>query len=203
MAAEPVPAPPLPAPVPARAPAAAREEPGPAAANGLVPVLFESQLSFAAGTRAQASVEVPRTAMAALLDRRGGEAAPVQAADVTVSQFAGMQRFAGSGSEELQRALRTPAFVEAMDQMREEVRKEFNLEKTAAISVAGISLGMSVVYVLWLIRGGVLMGSYLSALPAWRILDPLPVLSRVDDEVPDEDDELDAMAKRSDPLRGF
>jgi hypothetical protein len=72
------------------------------------------------------------------------------------------------------------------------------------ISVAGVSLGLSLVYVLWLIRGGVLMGSYLSALPAWRVLDPLPVLSRVDDEAEEDDEALDAVAERSgNPLRSF
>ena len=70
--------------------------------------------------------------------------------------------------------------------------------------MAGVSLGLSLVYVLWLIRGGVLMGSYLSALPAWRVLDPLPVLSRVDEEAEEDDEALDAVAERSgNPLRNF
>jgi hypothetical protein len=47
---------------------------------------------------------------------------------------------------------------------------------------------MTLAYLLWLVRGGALVASALSALPAWRILDPLPVLSRVND---DEDDEAD------------
>jgi hypothetical protein len=63
------------------------------------------------------------------------------------------------------------------------------------------------VYVLWLVRGGVLLGSYLSALPAWRLLDPLPVLARVGDEEDDEDEDdetFDAQAERGpDPLRGY
>jgi len=67
-----------------------------------------------------------------------------------------------------------------------------------------VSLGLSLLYVMWLIRGGVLMGSYLSALPAWRVLDPLPVLSRIDDDVEDDDDALDGVpAANGDPLRGF
>ena len=57
---------------------------------------------------------------------------------------------------------------------------------------------------LWLIRGGVLMGSYLSALPAWRVLDPLPVLSRVDEEAEEDDEALDAVTDDGgNPLRGF
>ncbi len=37
--------------------------------------------------------------------------------------------------------------------------------------------GLSVGYVVWLLRGGVLVSSMLSALPAWQMVDPLPVLS--------------------------
>jgi hypothetical protein len=46
-------------------------------------------------------------------------------------------------------------------------------------------------YVLWLLRGGALIASLLSSLPAWRLIDPLPVLSRVDDEE-DVDEDQDA-----------
>jgi hypothetical protein len=60
------------------------------------------------------------------------------------------------------------------------------------------------VYVLWLIRGGVLMGSYLSALPAWRILDPLPVLPRPEEETEEEDEDLGHRGDEGrNVLRGF
>jgi len=57
--------------------------------------------------------------------------------------------------------------------------------------------------VLWLIRGGVLVGSYLSALPAWRMLDPLPVLSRVDEEEDEEEPLEGGRRDGRDTLRGF
>lgn len=38
---------------------------------------------------------------------------------------------------------------------------------------ASFSLG----YVMWLLRSGVLATSLLSSLPAWRFVDPLPVLT--------------------------
>ena len=41
---------------------------------------------------------------------------------------------------------------------------------------------------IWLLRGGVLLSSLLSSLPAWRLVDPLPVLSRLSDDSDDEDD---------------
>lgn len=106
--------------------------------------------------------------------------------------------------EELQRALRSNDFSGELDQLRNNLVEELKLDKSVTISVAGMTLGMSLIYVLWLIRGGVLMGSYLSALPAWRVLDPLPVLSRVDDEAEEDDEALDAVTDQGgDPLRGF
>ena len=36
---------------------------------------------------------------------------------------------------------------------------------------------MSIGYVVWLVRGGILMSSMLSALPAWQMIDPLPILA--------------------------
>lgn len=46
-----------------------------------------------------------------------------------------------------------------------------------ASSIA-VSTGLSVGYVIWLVRGGALLGSMLSAMPAWQMIDPLPVLHR-------------------------
>ena len=46
-------------------------------------------------------------------------------------------------------------------------------------------------YLLWLVRGGALVASALSALPAWRMLDPLPVLTRVSDDEDEEEGEVD------------
>jgi hypothetical protein len=38
------------------------------------------------------------------------------------------------------------------------------------------SFGASAAYVLWMLRGGSLLSSLLSILPAWQSIDPLPVL---------------------------
>jgi hypothetical protein len=47
---------------------------------------------------------------------------------------------------------------------------------TTAVSVTGLTVG----YVLWLIRGGTLLASLVSSLPAWCAFDPLPVLDNFD-----------------------
>lgn len=124
--------------------------------------------------------------------------------ELTALRFTLSTRDVGATVEELQRTFRSTAFAGQFDSLRANVQEDLDLDRTMTISVAGVSLGLSLVYVLWLIRGGVLMGSYLSALPAWRVLDPLPVLSRVDEDTEDDDDALEAAADRGgNALRGF
>ena len=43
-----------------------------------------------------------------------------------------------------------------------------------------MTTGLSVGYVMWLLRGGMLLSSILSSLPAWRLVDPLPVLASLE-----------------------
>ncbi|MEM7782931.1 MAG: Ig-like domain-containing protein [Planctomycetota bacterium] len=51
---------------------------------------------------------------------------------------------------------------------------------TTAITTASLSVG----YVLWIVRGGTLMASFVSTLPAWTSFDPLPIVknSGLDDD---------------------
>jgi hypothetical protein len=76
-----------------------------------------------------------------------------------------------------------------LDRMRDELSEQAELEHWASGSIAVGGFGLTVGYVLWLLRGGALLASLLSSLPAWRLIDPLPVLSRVDDEEDRDEDE--------------
>jgi hypothetical protein len=40
---------------------------------------------------------------------------------------------------------------------------------------------------VWLLRGGMLLASLLSSMPAWQFLDPLPILVRKKRDDPSED----------------
>ena len=44
-----------------------------------------------------------------------------------------------------------------------------------------VSSSLTVGYVIWMLRGGMLLTSLIAQMPAWRILDPLVVLSRAGD----------------------
>ena len=109
--------------------------------------------------------------------------------------------------EQFLTSMRAPGFIDELDRLREQSRHEFDLEHTIALSATGVTFGLSVAYVFWMIRSGVLMGSLLSALPAWRVLDPLPVLSRPggtagdDDGEPDDDSAAAPENDVADPVR--
>ena len=84
--------------------------------------------------------------------------------------------------------------------MREElVLANENTEKIVGGSLT-VSAGISVGYVVWLARSGILMSSLLSSLPAWRFIDPLPVLASFQHEELEEDEEsLESMVEDQQP----
>ena len=70
--------------------------------------------------------------------------------------------------DELQRR-----FEEIERRALEAVEARRHSVSTSIVATGTLSIG----YVVWLVRGGVLMSSMLSALPAWQMVDPLPVLT--------------------------
>ena len=74
---------------------------------------------------------------------------------------------------------------------REDLADENRLEKSVVGLTIVASTGLSVGYVMWLLCGGVLLSSMLSSMPAWRLVDPLPVLANTAAHSDDgEDDSL-------------
>jgi hypothetical protein len=92
---------------------------------------------------------------------------------------------------ELGSLLMVGGFMQELDKLRDAMHDEASLTKTVVGSSLVATTGLSIGYVLWLIRGGMLLSSVLSSLPAWRLVDPLPILASLDKEVDDEhtDDE--------------
>lgn len=176
-----------------------------AAPESPIAALNASAMSFGApAARLALQAEGGRVVDSVVLDRAGLQLIAAQGTDFALAQFGIESRSGASQLAEFQRSIRSAAFEQELDRLREAVREELDFDKSVTISVVSVSLGLSFVYVLWLIRGGVLLGSYLSALPAWRMLDPLPVLARSDEEGEEDDEPLDA--DRSDSrhtLRGF
>jgi Cadherin-like len=95
-------------------------------------------------------------------------------------------------------ALTDKGFFEDVQKNRDEVQKTIKLDRNVVASGTAVSAGLSIGYVIWLVRGGALMSSLLASIPAWRLMDPLPILGSMGDNEKDSDDEsLDAMIEKS------
>lgn len=70
------------------------------------------------------------------------------------------------------------------------------VEKIVVGSAAVVSTSLSVGYVVWILRGGSILTTFMSALPAWQSFDPLPILQSVDRKGEDDDDSLLSIATR-------
>jgi len=83
------------------------------------------------------------------------------------------------------------------EQLASEQTYEVFVAGTTAVSVTGLTIG----YVIWLLRGGTLLASMVSTLPAWCSFDPLPVLGTFDEsndrERDHDDDSLESLMTRS------
>ncbi len=100
-------------------------------------------------------------------------------------------------SDELFETEVLPKIESAFDKLRDDVRAQHVIDTTTASSVVLASGGLSVGYVVWLIRGGILASAAISSLPAWSFLDPIPVLARANDDEEEEGDSLDSIIQRN------
>jgi hypothetical protein len=69
------------------------------------------------------------------------------------------------------------AVLHRLDELQRYLLEESESQHKLIGKMIAATGGLSVGYVIWLIRGGVLVSSMLSALPAWQLIDPLPVLA--------------------------
>ena len=101
-------------------------------------------------------------------------------------------------------ALESDEYRQQLDRLRDDVAGDIFVDQTVVGSSIAVSTGLSVGYVLWLVRGGVLLSSVLSSLPAWRLIDPLPVLAYVKnrpEDDPDDGDSLESLVEEKEQAR--
>ena len=80
-------------------------------------------------------------------------------------------------TSEIRSVLGSSDFNDSLDRMRQEVASDSYIHRSVVGSSVAVTTGLSVGYVAWLVRGGVLLSTALSSLPAWQFVDPLPVLA--------------------------
>ena len=71
------------------------------------------------------------------------------------------------------------AWAAAMDATRAHSEQHLSVLELGGAGTVLASSGLSVGYVLWLARGGALVATLMSSVPAWASVDPLPVLSQM------------------------
>ncbi len=64
-----------------------------------------------------------------------------------------------------------------LDAMDQKLMSHVTTHDLAVGAALAVSTGFTVGYVLWMLRGGMLLTSLLAQMPAWRLVDPLVVLS--------------------------
>jgi hypothetical protein len=89
-----------------------------------------------------------------------------------------------------------------LDELREQLAASAQLGVMTVGAATAASVLMSVGYVAWTIKGGYLLASALSTLPAWRLMDPLPVLAACDDDEEEGADEEDGDDESVESLLG-
>jgi hypothetical protein len=95
--------------------------------------------------------------------------------------------------------LDSATFITQLDDMRDELIENQGATEQLVGSGLTLSAGLSVGYVVWLARSGVILSSVLSSLPAWRLIDPLPVLGTLAATADDDDTEsLESMVRNDD-----
>ena len=82
----------------------------------------------------------------------------------------------------------SPDYNQSLDEAREAAENTEEANQNVKGGSLTITAGLSIGYIIYLVRSGIIMSSVLSALPAWRLVDPLPVLGQFD-SMGDEDDE--------------
>ena len=89
-------------------------------------------------------------------------------------------------------------FMNGLDEVEKDFQKQMSLDQMVVGSGIAMSTGLSIGYVTWLIRSGVLLSSVLTSLPAWRFVDPLPILSKMDgaDLYEDDEDSLEELVQK-------
>lgn len=79
--------------------------------------------------------------------------------------------------------------AQQLNSNKQGMNENSNFALQVTTGVTSVSASLSIGYIVWLLRGGVLISSVLTSLPAWRMIDPLPVLHNTDTGDDSADDE--------------
>jgi hypothetical protein len=122
-------------------------------------------------------------AVNAFTTTRGGESAAIALTSAltspadTVLAAALLNELSGIASSSITQILHNSDLLSSLEALRGQMQALSGERHALVASSIAVSSGLSIGYVIWLVRGGVLVSSMLSALPAWQLIDPLPVMA--------------------------
>ncbi|MEO1524421.1 MAG: DUF4347 domain-containing protein [Planctomycetota bacterium] len=90
-------------------------------------------------------------------------------------------------------------FWQQVDQMGRQIDADGEAPDMYFTGTAAATSAISVGYVIWLLKGGHVLAGLLAQVPAWRLIDPIPILAHLDEEDDNaEDDSLQDLMERDD-----
>ncbi len=155
------------------------------------PALSASSIGTAAGGRRESASLSTRsteeTAVALAEIARAGPGGAPRLSDIVPASGLPIQADAPAAPEAWLSGS-APQLGRQLDRVQKEMNERIEPLKLTTASIALASAGLSIGYVTWLLRGGLLLSSLLASMPAWRWIDPLPILdaARTDDAADDE-----------------
>jgi len=97
--------------------------------------------------------------------------------------------------------IQSAAFWNDLDELEQSIssttQSSAKFETAVVGTTAAVTGGLTVGYVVWLIRGGSLLATMVSVLPSWSSFDPLPILERFESATEEEDDDLAGLIANS------
>ena len=102
--------------------------------------------------------------------------------------------FAAAGEQD------TEVFASLSDEFntrRDEVEAQVLASRKVIGSSITVTTGLSIGYFLYLLRGGAIMSSMLASLPAWRFVDPLPILGDLKGSLDSDEESLQSMVSKN------
>jgi VCBS repeat-containing protein len=68
----------------------------------------------------------------------------------------------------------------SLDSLRDQLAGDLRYQVLTAGTATAVTTAFTAGYLLWTLRGGYLLATVLSSIPAWRMMDPLPILDSQD-----------------------
>lgn len=119
--------------------------------------------------------------MIELSDREnfGTYAYAVQSSGIVLDEISGTLRSQGAAVSVLQSVELAGLFWDSLDSSAHEVLADFDHLNNHQFGI-GLTGAITVGYLAWIVRGGVLLTTLMSSMPAWSHFDPLVVIEAAD-----------------------